>query len=239
MLKIYGQAPSCARGIEGSGFVYSPQHVLTNAHVVAGTDQVSVVTSRRATCRRTSCVYDPRATSPCSTSRGCTAPPLRFARAPAGRRTRARSCSAIPRTARSTSGRRASAVGTNIVGHDIYGNGGVAARDLLDPLDRAQRQLRRPADRADGTVLGMVFATALDSSDTGFVLTDAEVAAGPPGRGDRAAVAPVADTAELHARRAGQPWLGPADQLAADERRAPRCAGSARRRRALATRRRR
>ena len=33
---------ACGRGIEGSGFVYAPHYVLTNAHVVAGTDQVSV-----------------------------------------------------------------------------------------------------------------------------------------------------------------------------------------------------
>jgi len=37
VVKITGSAPSCKRRIEGSGFVYSPQHVMTNAHVVAGT----------------------------------------------------------------------------------------------------------------------------------------------------------------------------------------------------------
>jgi S1-C subfamily serine protease len=33
-----------------------------------------------------------------------------------------------------------------------------------------------PLLSSDGSVLGIVFATALDSSDTGFVLTDAEIA---------------------------------------------------------------
>ena len=42
ILKIYGQAPQCGRGIEGSGFVYAPHRVLTNAHVVAGTKTVEV-----------------------------------------------------------------------------------------------------------------------------------------------------------------------------------------------------
>jgi S1-C subfamily serine protease len=37
VVKIIGNAPSCRRRIEGSGFVISPQHVMTNAHVVAGT----------------------------------------------------------------------------------------------------------------------------------------------------------------------------------------------------------
>ena len=37
VVKILGTAPSCRRQIEGSGFVFWPQHVMTNAHVVAGT----------------------------------------------------------------------------------------------------------------------------------------------------------------------------------------------------------
>ncbi len=36
VVKIQGVAPSCRETIEGSGFVISPDHVLTNAHVVAG-----------------------------------------------------------------------------------------------------------------------------------------------------------------------------------------------------------
>jgi len=43
VVKIHGQAPSCSRALEGSGFVIAPQRVLTNAHVVAGTEQVSVL----------------------------------------------------------------------------------------------------------------------------------------------------------------------------------------------------
>src|SRR6202046_5580076 len=39
IVKIVGIAPSCERRIEGSGFVISPGHVLTNAHVVAGVTQ--------------------------------------------------------------------------------------------------------------------------------------------------------------------------------------------------------
>jgi len=39
VFKIYGEAPSCNRGIEGSGFVYAPHRIVTNAHVV--TDESS------------------------------------------------------------------------------------------------------------------------------------------------------------------------------------------------------
>lgn len=42
VLKIRGDAPSCSRALEGSGFVIAPQRVMTNAHVVAGTARVAV-----------------------------------------------------------------------------------------------------------------------------------------------------------------------------------------------------
>ncbi|HYS33832.1 MAG TPA: MarP family serine protease [Streptosporangiaceae bacterium] len=45
VVKIEGQAPACQRTIEGSGFVISRDHVITNAHVVAGvTDGPEVYT---------------------------------------------------------------------------------------------------------------------------------------------------------------------------------------------------
>ena len=42
VVKVLGSAPSCSRRIEGSGFVYADDRVMTNAHVVAGTRSVSV-----------------------------------------------------------------------------------------------------------------------------------------------------------------------------------------------------
>ncbi len=38
VVKIRGIAPSCSRQIDGSGFVYAPDRVMTNAHVLAGVD---------------------------------------------------------------------------------------------------------------------------------------------------------------------------------------------------------
>jgi S1-C subfamily serine protease len=42
IVKITGSATTCDRSLEGSGFVISPQHVLTNAHVVAGMTRLHV-----------------------------------------------------------------------------------------------------------------------------------------------------------------------------------------------------
>ena len=40
-VKILGEAPSCSSGLEGSGFAFAPERVLTNAHVLAGVRIVS------------------------------------------------------------------------------------------------------------------------------------------------------------------------------------------------------
>lgn len=42
VVKVVGTAESCSRTLDGSGFVISRQHVLTNAHVVAGVDRPEV-----------------------------------------------------------------------------------------------------------------------------------------------------------------------------------------------------
>ncbi len=42
VVKVMGTASSCNRRLGGTGFVMSPRHVLTNAHVVAGVDDPEV-----------------------------------------------------------------------------------------------------------------------------------------------------------------------------------------------------
>ena len=41
MVKIRG-SNDCGRGVEGSGFVYAQNRLMTNAHVVAGVDDPEV-----------------------------------------------------------------------------------------------------------------------------------------------------------------------------------------------------
>src|SRR6202165_5922850 len=42
VVKIRGVAPGCQKVLEGSGFVVDPNRVMSNAHVVAGSDSVTV-----------------------------------------------------------------------------------------------------------------------------------------------------------------------------------------------------
>ena len=79
VVKITGSAPSCGRAIEGSGFVYAPQHVMTAAHDVAGiTWEQKVTTADGMAYRATVVFYDPRADIAVLDVPGLNAAPLRF-----------------------------------------------------------------------------------------------------------------------------------------------------------------
>jgi S1-C subfamily serine protease len=172
--KIYGDAPSCGRGIEGSGFVVSPHHIMTNAHVVAGTRNVQVVVGGQ-NLQATVVLYDPDRDVAMLYVPELDAAKLRFSPAPASTGDPA-VVMGYPedgpldvRTARVRAR-------TAVSGADIYGNAGVRREVYsIRSLVRSGNS-GGPLLAADGTVLGVVFATDLRSHDTGYVLTAGEVA---------------------------------------------------------------
>ena len=79
VVKITGSAPSCGKSIEGSGFVYAPQHVITAAHDVAGITRGQTVTTAGGVAYRATVVfYDPRTDVAVLDVPGLKAAPLRF-----------------------------------------------------------------------------------------------------------------------------------------------------------------
>jgi S1-C subfamily serine protease len=58
VVKVIGIA-SCDRGVEGSGFVFAPGRVMTNAHVVAGVDEPFIDVNGRRT-RATVVLFNPK-----------------------------------------------------------------------------------------------------------------------------------------------------------------------------------
>jgi S1-C subfamily serine protease len=172
--KIYGQAPSCGRGIEGSGFVVSPHHLMTNAHVVAGTRQVSVVVGDRQVAA-TVVRYDPERDVAVLDVPDLTAQALHYARSPAETNDPA-VVMGFPQDGPLNVQAARVRARTTVSGSDIYGNSGVhrevySIRSLVRSGNSGG-----PLLAANGRVLGIVFATDLRSSDTGYVLTAAEVA---------------------------------------------------------------
>ncbi|MGI8666017.1 MAG: MarP family serine protease [Jatrophihabitans sp.] len=186
VLKVRSVAGSCDRGIEGSSFVYAPGRVLTNAHVVAGANQVQVQSGSGWLTARV-VLFDPGRDIAVLQVPGLSAKPLRLSAAIAG------------------SGQDAIVLGypqdgpfdvrparirdrEKITGRDIYGQLSVD-RDIytIRSVVRAGNS-GGPLIATNGSVLGIVFASALDSADTGFVLT-AQEAAGDATRGRTATAA--------------------------------------------------
>ncbi|HEY8300719.1 MAG TPA: MarP family serine protease [Jatrophihabitans sp.] len=172
--KVYGQAPSCGRGIEGSGFVVSPHHIMTNAHVVAGTRQVSIVVGDHQLAA-TVVLYDPDRDVAVLDVPDLSARPLRFAPTPAGTGNPA-VVMGYPQDGPLNVQTARVRARTTVSGSDIYGNAGVRREVYsIRSLVRSGNS-GGPLLASNGRVLGVVFATDLRSSDTGYVLTAAEVA---------------------------------------------------------------
>ncbi len=175
IVKIVGNAPSCSRRIEGSGFVYAPGHVLTNAHVVAGvTDGPTVQTRSGNEFRATVVLYDPNRDLAVLDVPGLDAPSLHFLAT--GNRGDSAIVAGYPLNMNFTAdpariGGSLPAMGPNIyqtqtVTRQIY-----SVRALVRPGNSGG-----PLLSPDGQVYGVVFAAATGLANTGYALTAGEVA---------------------------------------------------------------
>ncbi len=174
VVKILGAAPSCSRRIEGSGFVYAPQHVMTNAHVVAGTRSVSV--DQNGDLRAARVVeYDPERDLAVLYVPGLSAPVLNFAPTPAQSGADAIVLGYPLDGPYDAQAARIRDDGP-IRGPDIY-NSATVTRDIytIRGLVRSGNS-GGPLVDPDGAVLGVVFAAAADDQQTGFALSAAEAA---------------------------------------------------------------
>lgn len=173
VVKITGVAESCSRAQEGSGFVYSAQRVVTNAHVVAGMRLPRVrVGDRGQVYAAQVVVFDPRRDLAVLAVQGLSAPNLPLG-GPLGRGDEA-AVAGFPLdgpyrvdAARVRSQVRAS-------GADIFGSPGVV-RQVYSLYTRVEPgNSGGPLLSPDGRVAGVVFARSLDDALTGYALTLAE-----------------------------------------------------------------
>jgi S1-C subfamily serine protease len=175
IVKVEGIAPSCSHRIEGSGFVYAPGHVLTNAHVVAGvTEQQQVLTADGTTFSASVVLYDPGRDLAVLYVPGLDAAPLRFAG------TAAVGDDAI--VAGYPLDGPFDAEAARIGGHenatspDIYQSAQVTRDIYAIRADVRPGNSGGPLLTRQGTVDGVVFAAAISVPDTGYALTAGEVA---------------------------------------------------------------
>ncbi|MDP9397304.1 MAG: MarP family serine protease [Actinomycetota bacterium] len=173
IVEVIGAARACRRQVEGSGFVYAPERVLTNAHVVAGVDApvLRVGGTGRSYAARV-VVYDPRRDLAVLAVPGLDAPALRFdaeveradeavvAGFPRGGPYRV-----VPARVREELTAR---------GADIYDSGRVNRRILSLYTDIEPGNSGGPLLSPAGRVHGVVFAKSLDDEHTGYALTVGE-----------------------------------------------------------------
>jgi S1-C subfamily serine protease len=174
VLKVRGRARSCSRALEGTAFVIAPQRVITNAHVVAGTDRVQVETSD-GTLDATVVTYDPETDVAILKVPGLHAPVLQLAAKPA-----VSGLSGLvlgypldgPYTASAARIRDR----IHLRGPDIY-NATTVVRNVYT-VRAVVRSGNSGGPLLDGSgqVLGLVFGAAVDNDETGFVLADEEIA---------------------------------------------------------------
>ncbi|MBB1024783.1 MULTISPECIES: MarP family serine protease [unclassified Dietzia] len=173
VLKILGRAESCSRALEGSGFVASPGLVMTNAHVVAGTDSVRVVAGDRELDADV-VVYDPGVDVAVLRVPGLQAPVLPFA------------------DRQGRSGDDAIVVGypgngpyrpdaarirerVTLRGPDIYREATVEREVYILRGSVREGNSGGPLITPAGQVVGVVFGAAMDAADTGYALTVEQV----------------------------------------------------------------
>jgi S1-C subfamily serine protease len=174
VVKISGIAPSCSRQIDGSGFVYAPERVMTNAHVLAGVTD-PVVLAEGEEYDATPVYVDELVDIAVLAVPDLPTVPLGFAREPA------------------QTGHDAIIMGYPGGGPFYVGPARVRERGEISGPDfrKTQTVVRDvyalfgtvragnsggPLFATDGSVLGVVFASAIDDPNTGYALTAQQVA---------------------------------------------------------------
>jgi S1-C subfamily serine protease len=173
VVKISGIAPSCSRQIDGSGFVYAPERVMTNAHVLAGVSD-PVVLAEGEEYDATPVYVDEELDVAVLAVPGMPTLPLSFT------------------VDAADAGDDAIIMGYPGGGPFYIGPARVRDRgEISGPDFRNTQTVVRdvyalfgtvragnsggPLFATDGSVLGVVFASAIDDPDTGYALTGPQV----------------------------------------------------------------
>jgi S1-C subfamily serine protease len=173
VLKVTGIAKSCSRRLEGTAFVYAPEHLMTNAHVVAGVRAPQVEVARGDVREARVVLYDSARDVAVLYVKGLSLPPLRFA----GEAKRGDSAVVVGYPEDGPFHAVSARVRERITaeGRDIYDRKNVK-RDVY-----SLRTQVRPGNSGgpllapDGRVYGVIFAAAADDKTTGYALTAKEV----------------------------------------------------------------
>lgn len=176
VVKITGIARSCSRSLEGSGFVFATDHVMTNAHVVAGVraPQVALPSPGGRVLPATVVLYDPNRDVAVLYVPGLGRPPLHFA----GPVTTGASAvvAGYPENGPLTAVAARVAGDQEFTGPNIYADRQVTREVYTLRARVLPGNSGGPLLSPQGAVDGVVFAASTDQRDVGYALTAREVA---------------------------------------------------------------
>ena len=173
IIHVLGDAEECSRRLMGSGFVAADDYVITNAHVVAGTQTVRLDT-KVGLKDATVVYYNPDVDVAVLHSRDLGIDPLPWAQAPAQTGDDAM-VMGFPHSGPFDAEMARVRDRITISGPDIYSHGNVE-RDSYTVRGKIQQgNSGGPLVNTAGEVLGVVFGASVDDSETGYALTADEV----------------------------------------------------------------
>lgn len=173
VVQVLGDSGACQRRLTGSGFVIADNYVLTNAHVVAGTDTVALNTVFGVK-QAEVVLYDPEVDIAVLRSPRVGIAPLQWS-----------AQELLPNDATVILGYPQSGPfeatparvrgRLNISGPDIYAAGRVDREAYAIRGSVRQGNSGGPLVDVNGDVVGMIFGAAMDNAETGYALTAAQV----------------------------------------------------------------
>lgn len=173
VVKIIGTAESCARTVEGSGFVYAPERVMTNAHVVAGVDSPTVLVDGEDLTGET-VVYDPDLDIAVLEVPGLAAEPLDFTEE--GSSGSSGAVLGFPENGPFDAEPARIRAQQRLRSSDIYGQGTVFRNVYSLYAEVRPGNSGGPVISPDGDVYGVVFAASVSDDSTGYAVTAEQVA---------------------------------------------------------------
>lgn len=170
------EATACGSFLTGTGFAVEPDHIVTNAHVVAGADRVWISRDGSFDRYEASVVhFDPALDAAVLTVEGLAFDPLTLALSVPGR---GDSAAALGFTGGGRQRLIPAVVGRVIdaIGRDIYGDAIVARNVIEMRADVGPGDSGGPVLLSDGTVGGVTFSESQRDSSIGYALSPVAVA---------------------------------------------------------------
>jgi S1-C subfamily serine protease len=163
----------CGSGVEGTGFLYAPNKLMTNAHVVAGVTEPQVQVGKKSV-QGTVVYYNPDVDVAVLDVPGLDGPAIRFDLG--GQESQQGAVLGFPQDGPFDAQPVRIRSDQRLRSPDIYGNGTVtrhvfSLRGLIRPGNSGG-----PVVSTQGRVLGVVFAASVSDQDTGYALTADQVA---------------------------------------------------------------